>query len=82
MYRLHIAALALFASTVLAADNPGIPTCAFDCISGYGGCGQLDVGCICSNTAYIAHMACCVSKSCNKADQEGSWYALRHCFSC
>ncbi|KAK5173465.1 uncharacterized protein LTR77_002146 [Saxophila tyrrhenica] len=67
----YIAALALLASSVLA-QNPGIPTCAFDCVTGYGGCGQFDYQCICSNQDYIAQMACCVSKNCDKADQDST----------
>ena len=70
MYALYLALASLLAS-VLAGSIPGIPSCASDCVSGFGGCPQFNVTCICSNKPYIAHLACCVGKSCDKADQNG-----------
>lgn len=49
---------------------PGLPECAGGCIGNFGGCGALDADCICNNDQLIANLACCVSVSCETADQE------------
>merc|ERR1712070_471377 len=35
-----------------------------------GGCNQLDITCICSDSELISGLACCVSKECDTADQD------------
>ncbi|KAF2242730.1 hypothetical protein BU26DRAFT_131681 [Trematosphaeria pertusa] len=36
----------------------------------YGGCNQVDIGCICRNTQRIADLSCCVFQTCNQSDQD------------
>jgi len=66
--------VAAFASTVFGAGTSGLPACAQGCIgTSFGSCGSLDVKCICSDTSLIQGLACCVSTSCDQADQEGKY---------
>lgn len=50
--------------------NLGIPSCANSCIGSFGKCGGFDAQCICTDKSLIANLACCVSVSCDKADQD------------
>lgn len=71
MYAVAIACMALFAASVTAQGIQGLPTCAASCVgNSFGNCGTLDVKCICSDTALISGLACCVSTACSPADQE------------
>lgn len=36
-----------------------------------GKCSNVDIGCLCSNVEYSDVLACCLSKTCNAADQQG-----------
>lgn len=64
--------LAALITISAAASIPGLPSCAGSCVgTDFGGCGSLNVQCICSNTALISSLACCVSTACDQADQEG-----------
>lgn len=64
--------LSLLAGLVSSDNIPGLPKCAGSCVTGdsFGGCKLSDIKCICSNKSYLAGLACCVSKSCDAADQE------------
>lgn len=69
---LLLPSLAALVTISSAATVPGLPSCAGSCVgTDFGGCGTLNVQCICSNTALIASLACCVSTACDAADQEG-----------
>ncbi|EME39382.1 hypothetical protein DOTSEDRAFT_107276, partial [Dothistroma septosporum NZE10] len=46
---------------------PGLPSCAQSCITNYGGCNQVDVKCICTNTSLLETLSCCVSQKCDAA---------------
>ena len=71
MYARIVLLASLLASIVTAVTIPGLPKCAGDCVgSDFGGCQQLNVKCICSNQPLLTHLACCVSKTCDAADQE------------
>lgn len=64
--------LALFASAVVATI-PGLPDCSQGCISGdFGGCGNLDVKCICTNEPLLRTLSCCVSQRCDTLGQAGT----------
>ncbi|PNS17704.1 GPI-anchored CFEM domain protein [Sphaceloma murrayae] len=65
-------ALAALATTATAqrVSFPGLPSCAGTCVtSDFGGCGPLDIKCICSNKSLIDGLACCVSTTCNAQEQ-------------
>ncbi|CAK3844084.1 Hypothetical predicted protein [Lecanosticta acicola] len=70
MYTNALAVLALLASSVVAQGTAGLPSCATSCISNYGGCNQVDVKCICSNTQLLETLSCCVSQKCSSDDQK------------
>ncbi|GAM90670.1 hypothetical protein ANO11243_087150 [Dothideomycetidae sp. 11243] len=58
------------AALVQAGGIDGLPQCTNKCISNdFGGCGTLDVKCICANKPFIAGLACCISVACDAADQ-------------
>merc|ERR1711967_99071 len=64
-------AVLAFTGTVLAqVDISNLPSCAFSCVTDLGGCNQLDITCICSDTELISGLACCVSKQCDAEDQD------------
>ncbi|GAB1735455.1 hypothetical protein NU219Hw_g3086t1 [Hortaea werneckii] len=64
-------AILAFTGAVLAqVDISNLPSCAFGCVSNLGGCNQLDINCICSDTELISGLACCVSKECDSEDQD------------
>merc|ERR1712070_1082880 len=64
-------AVLAFAGAVLAqVDISNLPSCAFGCATNLGGCNQLDINCICSDSELISGLACCVSKECDTADQD------------
>ncbi|KAM0721897.1 hypothetical protein Q7P37_002822 [Cladosporium fusiforme] len=70
MYAITLTAVALL-SSLAAAHIPGLPNCAANCVGdSFGSCGALDVKCICSNTELLTGLSCCVSKACNKEDQD------------
>ncbi|THX01850.1 hypothetical protein D6D13_08672 [Aureobasidium pullulans] len=51
----------------------GLPDCASTCVtSSFGGCNSIDVECICKNSAFLDNLGCCMSKACNKADQDAA----------
>ncbi|CAD0111245.1 unnamed protein product [Aureobasidium uvarum] len=51
----------------------GLPDCASTCVtSSFGGCNSIDVECICKNKDFLENLGCCMSKACNKADQDVS----------
>ena len=54
-----------------SAQFAGLPTCASGCIGTFGSCGGFDAKCICNDKQLIADLACCVSVSCEKDDQDG-----------
>ncbi|KAL1643538.1 hypothetical protein SLS58_004898 [Diplodia intermedia] len=58
-------------SSLALAQTQLLPQCAQSCIgSDFGGCGTLDVQCICDNKTLISDLACCVSTGCDAADQK------------
>ncbi|KAI7369427.1 hypothetical protein KC354_g1918 [Hortaea werneckii] len=64
-------AVLAFAGAVLAqVDISNLPSCAFGCVTNLGGCNQLDINCICSDSELISGLACCVSKECDTEDQD------------
>ncbi|KAG8624134.1 hypothetical protein KVT40_009110 [Elsinoe batatas] len=68
--RSFIVVLAAFA-TAVAAQGQGLPPCAGSCVtSDFGGCGGLNVTCICSNKPLIDGLACCVSTACDAQQQQ------------
>lgn len=70
MYTQLLAVVGLLATSVVAQGTSGLPSCATSCISNYGGCNQVDVKCICSNTQLLETLSCCVSQKCNADDQK------------
>jgi len=72
MYKLTLTSLALVA-TLAGAQLQGLPSCSKSCVgTSFGGCGTLDVKCICSNKSLIDGLACCVSTACDTADQQSA----------
>ncbi|KAK1823152.1 hypothetical protein LTR12_002455 [Friedmanniomyces endolithicus] len=61
--------LAALASVAVSVSIPGLPACAGNCVTSFGNCAQLAVGCICSDTTLLANLACCVGSNCNAEDQ-------------
>ncbi|KAK0909286.1 hypothetical protein LTR02_004416 [Friedmanniomyces endolithicus] len=61
--------LAALASVAVSVSIPGLPACAGNCVTSFGNCAQLAVGCICSDTTLLANLACCVGSNCDAADQ-------------
>ncbi|KAK0315844.1 hypothetical protein LTR01_001144 [Friedmanniomyces endolithicus] len=61
--------LAALASVAVTVSIPGLPACAGNCVTSFGNCAQLAVGCICSDTTLLANLACCVGSNCDAADQ-------------
>ncbi|KKY13873.1 putative cfem domain [Diplodia seriata] len=58
-------------SSLALAQTQLLPQCAQSCVgTDFGGCGTLDVQCICNNKTLISDLACCVSTSCDAADQK------------
>lgn len=75
---LAVATLLLGFSHAQNQNIPGLPECAGSCIGNFGGCGALDVDCICSNSDLLSNLACCVSVECSQQDQDSeSSQALR-----
>lgn len=76
-----LAAWALASATLIQANTiPGLPDCTSDCItSNYGGCGQLNVQCICANAPFVQGLACCISVACSPSDQQSKSFAHRQC---
>lgn len=73
MRAVSLTTLALL-SALAAAQIPGLPNCAANCVGdSFGSCGSLDVQCICSNKELLSGLSCCVSKSCSKEDQDSTW---------
>ncbi|GAB7345399.1 hypothetical protein MBLNU457_3740t1 [Dothideomycetes sp. NU457] len=71
--RFILVSILALAAAASAANIPGLPSCAGSCVStDFGGCGSLNVTCICSNGPLIANLACCVSKVCDQADQDST----------
>ena len=70
MLAISIVLTSFLAGIVAGVGEPGLPSCAGNCVSSFGGCQQLDVKCICSDSTLIANLACCVSTACDAADQE------------
>ncbi|KAG9557360.1 hypothetical protein KCU71_g10055, partial [Aureobasidium melanogenum] len=51
----------------------GLPDCASTCVtSSFGGCNSIDVECICKNKEFLDNLGCCMSKACDKADQDAA----------
>ncbi|CAD0084402.1 unnamed protein product [Aureobasidium vineae] len=51
----------------------GLPDCASTCVtSSFGGCNSIDVECICKNKDFLENLGCCMSKACDKADQDAA----------
>jgi len=71
--RFSFASIALLSFTaVLAQDVGDLPSCAQSCVGNSlssTGCGNINVQCICGSKQWIAGLSCCISKSCNTADQ-------------
>ncbi|RKU46294.1 hypothetical protein DL546_007633 [Coniochaeta pulveracea] len=70
--KLSLTVLAL-ATGLSVAQFSGLPTCATDCANqflagGIGNCGR-DVKCICSDTAFIGQISCCLMAACGGDDQ-------------
>ncbi|KAF2725671.1 hypothetical protein K431DRAFT_309274 [Polychaeton citri CBS 116435] len=60
-------------ATLSQAQFAGLPTCAGACIpKDLGGCGQINYDCICTNTALLSQLSCCVSQNCNQEDQDAT----------
>ncbi|KAB2571564.1 putative cfem domain protein [Lasiodiplodia theobromae] len=58
-------------SSLALAQTQLLPQCAQSCVgTDFGGCSTLDVECICNNKDLITGLACCVSTSCDAADQQ------------
>ncbi|KAF1815558.1 hypothetical protein P152DRAFT_384125, partial [Eremomyces bilateralis CBS 781.70] len=38
----------------------------------FGGCGPIDIKCICSNEALISDLSCCVANRCSPEDQQAT----------
>ncbi|KAJ1323976.1 CFEM domain-containing protein [Microdochium nivale] len=55
-----------------------LPACAQACVnaatsnSQIGSCPANNASCICTSTALLNQFACCLSRSCSKADQDAS----------
>ncbi|KAL2857747.1 hypothetical protein BJY01DRAFT_242168 [Aspergillus pseudoustus] len=66
--------LASCLSSATAQGLTGLPTCAQDCATGSipKECSLIDIECICGSESFIADMACCVGKTCEKADQDAA----------
>ncbi|MCJ1376739.1 hypothetical protein MMC20_007984 [Loxospora ochrophaea] len=66
----HGLALAVFTSAQSLSD---LPSCAVSCV-GNGlsstGCAETDFKCICSDSAWIGQLTCCVESACDQADQQ------------
>ncbi|KAG9737321.1 hypothetical protein KCU59_g9506, partial [Aureobasidium melanogenum] len=50
------------------AKDPKDPKAA----PGFGGCNSIDVECICKNREFLDNLGCCMSKACDKADQDAA----------
>jgi len=68
--RSAFAVLAFTGAVLAQVDTSNLPSCAFSCVTNLGGCNQLDITCICSDTELISGLACCVSKQCDAEDQD------------
>ncbi|KAF2435075.1 hypothetical protein EJ08DRAFT_645986 [Tothia fuscella] len=71
-----VSVIVALAATGLAQSATDLPKCATSCVgnslqSGTG-CSTIDIGCICKSSGWIAGLACCVSKSCPKPDQDAT----------
>jgi len=73
--------VSIFAITIGLAGTSfgqfnGVPTCGQSCLTKYisggniAGCSSLNVACICSNQSFLSDVACCLSVSCDAADQQ------------
>ncbi|KAI7159090.1 hypothetical protein KC349_g4413 [Hortaea werneckii] len=68
--RTAFAVLAFTGAVLAQVDISNLPSCAYGCVTNLGGCNQLDITCICSDTELISGLACCVSKECDPEDQD------------
>ena len=68
--RTAFAVLAFTGAVLAQVDISNLPRCAYGCVTNLGGCNQLDITCICSDTELISGLACCVSKECDTEDQD------------
>merc|ERR1712072_118540 len=68
-----IALSAILAGIVSAQTSPTIPTCANTCITDAlpSSC-NLDPSCICHTPSFITSISCCISQSCDVADQQAA----------
>ncbi|KIW06668.1 uncharacterized protein PV09_02374 [Verruconis gallopava] len=66
-------AITTLAAAVFAQDLSQLPSCGYSCISvgvSGSGCSTTDIACLCKSSSWISELACCVSKSCDAADQQ------------
>ncbi|KAJ8070296.1 hypothetical protein OCU04_000678 [Sclerotinia nivalis] len=74
MKTISIVAITAVLAGLTSAQN-GLPTCAQSCVTRYtsgseiGGCTNLDVACICSNSSFLSGIACCLADACEAADE-------------
>lgn len=74
MKYISIVAITAVLAGLTSAQN-GLPTCAQSCVTRYtsgseiGGCTNLDVACICSNSSFLSGIACCLADACEAADE-------------
>ncbi|KAF2474754.1 uncharacterized protein BDR25DRAFT_301396 [Lindgomyces ingoldianus] len=71
--RLSVVALLATLSSLGLAQLDQLPKCAQTCFgNNLGGCNALDFKCVCSNSALIAGLSCCVSQTCTPTEQEST----------
>ena len=63
--------LALSFSTPRIQAKRDQESCLESSTPAQGKCLNVDIGCLCSNVGYIDVLACCLSRNCNAADQQG-----------
>ncbi|KAF5671794.1 cell wall protein [Fusarium heterosporum] len=81
--------LSIFTSVFLAglvAAQAQLPKCAQPCVDKYttgggvGGCGPVDIKCICSNEDFLSGIACCLEEKCDAdGKEEAVKYAKQIC---
>ncbi|KAF2749638.1 hypothetical protein M011DRAFT_524329 [Sporormia fimetaria CBS 119925] len=63
--------LAAVSSLAAAQLLDQLPECAQKCYtSNQGTCNAIDIGCICGNSTLIEGLSCCVSQTCQAAEQD------------
>ncbi|TDZ21885.1 GPI-anchored CFEM domain protein [Colletotrichum sidae] len=73
---MKFAVVAIALAGLAGAQDTQLPSCAQDCVNRYtttsaiAGCSQLDIKCICSNSAFLDGIACCLAGVCPQSDQD------------